>query len=109
MAKTKISVERTYDSLHGCDIVTLRRRKGGITVSDAIEALRDANRWDDSTYCILLSPGNTYQDGYGADDDEDEILTLIDIGNAERCPICAKEDAILRWCPECGTFVRRCQ
>ena len=109
MAKSKITVEREYDSLHGCDVVTLRRKKGGITISEAVEALRQDNRYDDSTYAVLFSTGFTYQ-GYGDEEDEEgETLTFIDIGSAEHCPICAKEDAILRWCPECGTFIRRSQ
>ena len=71
--------------------------------------MRQADRWDESTYAVLLTPRFTYQ-GYGDEEDEEgETLTLIDISNAEHCPICSKEEAILRWCPECGTFIRRSQ
>lgn len=108
MAKTKITVDRIYDDLHRCDVVTLRRKKGEITFSEAVEALRKEDRCDESIYAVLLSPGCTYQ-GYGDEDEEGETLTLIDIGSAEHCPICSKEEAILRWCPECGTFIRRPQ
>ena len=108
MSRSKIPAERTFDSLHGCDIVTLWRRSGSITIEEAIEALRDEDgRYGGSNYALLLSTGDTYQ-GYGDMDEGEHRYDFIDLGSSEKCPICAKEEAILRWCPECGTFIRRC-
>ena len=108
MSRSKIHADRTFDSLHGCDIVTLWRRSGSITIEEAIEALREEGRgYGGSTYALLLSTGDIYQ-GYGYTEEMEHRYDFIDLGSSEKCPICAKEEAILRWCPECGTFIRRC-
>lgn len=94
-----VKLEQTYD-IYGKRIIRATKKRGKITIDEIQEAMRKDRI--EGVFCIVFGEGcDTYQwDGYDNDDTID-----VQIVEHEGCPICGRDEAIIRYCPNCGEFV----
>ena len=110
MATAKLTAEWNYDQEGKLNILTLKKKRGKITVEEIGDFLRYSPQGAyQGNWALIIRAGDQTCGVSGwMDDFEDsgDVVDLYQLEDGEKCPICRK---LLppQYCPECGADLRK--
>lgn len=101
--KKGISLSGGYDDT-GTYTVTIKKRRGKLTLDEIEDAIRDAGIDYYGYYALLLNLNEGALEGpcYWYGDPPGDSVVLYRIEDGENCPVCQKVTPLLTYCPHCG-------
>jgi hypothetical protein len=94
------------EDLHGRSVLLARKARGKISVSEIQEVMMRDERYHGAWAVLFRAREDSGYQGWGDDEPKGDVLELYQVGDGEKCPLCAAIYAGVDYCPHCGEMLR---